>query len=220
MLPPKILYQNRLPHIAPLGACFFVTFRLGDSLPQPIVSQLRHERDTIINQLKAENPDDLNEQIYQVHKHYFRKFDHQLDQFRYGRCYLRQVKIAEIVIEQIHQHDGKWYELQAYCIMPNHVHLLLDTGLQIENHSGADPFLSGEYVQLDRIMQSIKGTSSRYSNQFLNRTGTFWQKDSYDHFVRDPLEWSRIRAYILNNPVKAGLVDDWEKWEASYCKYL
>lgn len=88
--------------------------------------------------------------------------------------------------------------------MPNHVHILIDTS-------------SGQVSQkLSVIMQRIKGGTAREINQRLNRKGVFWQKDSYDHLVRNQEEWLKIYAYILNNPVKAGLVNDIQHWPYSY----
>jgi REP-associated tyrosine transposase len=57
------------------------------------------------------------------------------------------------------------------------------------------------------LMRSLKGATAREANLVLHRTGsTFWQKESYDHWVRDAAEFDRIRRYIENNPVKAGIV--------------
>ena len=78
----------------------------------------------------------------------------------------------------------------------------MDTSIQKE---GDKP------IKLDEIMRRIKGGSAWEINQKLNRKGKLWQKDSYDYLVRDQEEWERIYAYILNNPVKAGLVDQASK---------
>jgi len=51
----------------------------------------------------------------------------------------------------------------------------------------------------------------------LNRSGTFWQHESYDHVVRGDKELIRIAEYVLNNPVKAGLCERWEDWKWNYC---
>jgi putative transposase len=62
-------------------------------------------------------------------------------------------------------------------------------------------------------MQYIKGGSSRKINQFLRKSKQpFWAQDSFDHYVRNDEEWLRIVHYILQNPVKAGLVSEWSKW--------
>jgi hypothetical protein len=65
-------------------------------------------------------------------------------------------------------------------------------------------------------MQSLKGFTAYECNRFLGREGEFWAHESFDHFVRDHEEWSRIIAYVLNNPVKAGYVSKWQEWRWSY----
>ncbi|MCL4550567.1 MAG: hypothetical protein M1495_18605, partial [Bacteroidetes bacterium] len=70
------------------------------------------------------------------------------------------------------------------------------------------------------ILRKLKGATSRECNKTLNRSGAFWQHESYDHVVRDENELSRIIEYVLNNPVNAALVDKWEDWKWSYCKFF
>ena len=71
--------------------------------------------------------------------------------------------------------------------MPNHVHTLLLP-----------------MVPPSRLLQSLKGFTAREANKILQRTGEpFWQRESYDHWVRDAAESQRIAAYIEQNPVKA-----------------
>jgi putative transposase len=217
----KTSYANRLPHLAPIGAAFFVTFRLADSLPQPIVKTLVKELEDTINYLQEEKPDNYEQLILNARKQYFGKFDHQLDDKPYGNCYLNQPEIAQTVVDKLREYDGKYYELNAYCIMSNHVHVVLDFSEQIwqnirdlTHFTPTDAF--ADYVQLDKVMQLIKGGTALTCNRQLKRSGTFWYKDSYDHFVRNGLEWERILAYIRDNPVKAGLVKNWEDWQFTY----
>jgi REP element-mobilizing transposase RayT len=73
---------------------------------------------------------------------------------------------------------------------------------------------------LYKIMQSLKWYTAKECNKILNRTGQFWQHESYDHVVRNEEELNRIVEYVLNNPVKAGLVETHEDWKWNYCKYL
>jgi REP element-mobilizing transposase RayT len=74
--------------------------------------------------------------------------------------------------------------------MPNHVHLL-----------------GTPTVALPKIMKSLKGITARRANVMLALTGApFWQEESYDHLVRDDGEFEKIRRYIEENPVRAGLV--------------
>ena len=102
----------------------------------------------------------------------------------------------------LHNLDGQVYTLEAYCVMPNHVHLVC-TPLSIQ----------GEVYPLSKIMQSLKGNTARQANLLLGRTGDFWQHESYDHVVRDAVELKRIVNYVLANPSRAGLATQWV-----YCK--
>ena len=71
---------------------------------------------------------------------------------------------------------------------------------------------------VSKIMESLKGYTARKCNKALHRSGAFWQTESYDHVVRDGTEFDRIVNYVLNNPVKAGLVSEWQQWKWSYKK--
>lgn len=78
-----------------------------------------------------------------------------------------------------------------------------------------------DYI-VTKILQDLKKFTAVKCNKLLNRSGAFWQHESYDHVVRDEKELRRIVEYVLNNPVKAGLCEKWEDWKYSYCnfKYL
>ncbi len=91
--------------------------------------------------------------------------------------------------------------------MPNHVHLLIDTSNYVE--------LLPAHT-LSNTMQLIKGGSAYLCNKALHRKEDFWQKESYDHYVRNSKEHENILQYIVLNPVKANLVDNWENWAFTY----
>jgi len=214
----KIQYQNRLPHIAPVGATFFVTFRLADSLPQSIINELKAELEAEVTRLKKEFPGNTKH-ISDARKRNFGKFDHQLDTQPYGACHLKTPEVAEILIKKLEEYNGSLYDLHAFSIMPNHAHILFSMATQVVDGHGDWPNETpGHYVQLDKVMHLIKGGSSYSINKLLGRTGKLWCKDSYDHFVRKEEEWLNIANYILQNPVKAGLVKKWETWLFNYCK--
>ncbi len=117
--------------------------------------------------------------------------DRYLDTTRQGPMYLRQERIAQIVVDSLGRGvELGHYSLRAWVVMANHVHVLLSPK-----------------VAPSRLLQSLKGYTAREANRVLGRTGeTFWQAESYDHWVRDEQELDKIVAYIENNPVKAGLV--------------
>ncbi|HEX6982417.1 MAG TPA: transposase, partial [Balneolaceae bacterium] len=104
--------------------------------------------------------------------------------------------------------DKEHYDLYAFTIMPNHVHLVF-RHLNISK--------SSEYG-VTSIMQSIKSYTALECNKVLGRKGVFWQSESYDRVIRDQNELEKTIRYTLNNPVKAGLIDHWQEWSYNYCK--
>jgi REP element-mobilizing transposase RayT len=118
--------------------------------------------------------------------------DRYLDQASTGPLYLGRQEFAQLVVRSLHKGvELAHYDLAAFVVMANHVHVLLLPK-----------------VSPSRLLQSLKGFTAREANRMLGRTGEpFWQAESYDHWVRDEKEYSRIASYIENNPVKAGLVE-------------
>jgi REP element-mobilizing transposase RayT len=92
--------------------------------------------------------------------------------------------------------------------MSNHVHIVF-TPIEIED---------GSYHALQTIMHSLKRHTALESNKILGREVAFWHHESFDHIVRDEEEFQRIVAYVLDNPVKAGLVERWGDWPWTYLK--
>lgn len=68
---------------------------------------------------------------------------------------------------------------------------------------------------LSKIMHSLKSYTANEANKVLERTGRFWQRESYDHWVRDEAELFRIAEYIANNAVSANLAAN--AWDWPYC---
>ncbi|MGO9013322.1 MAG: REP-associated tyrosine transposase [Bryobacteraceae bacterium] len=135
--------------------------------------------------------------IYATPGHAFAAKDRALGQNR-GQLWLSDARVVRQVAEAIPTGESRkeFYELQAWVIMPNHVHMLLLPR-----------------VALPQITHWIKGRTARDANLLLGRTGEpFWQDESYDHWVRNEKEFNRIAAYIEENPVSAGLVTTPEDW--------
>ena len=164
-----IQHRRRLPHVYPDAASLFVTWSLHGVLPPSF----------------SVRPGKL------AGGQAFVWMDRRLDRASAGPMYLRQRAIAQLVVESIRKGEQlNHYELYAFVVMANHVHVLI--------HPHVDP---------SRLLKSLKGATAREANKLLGRTGEpFWQKESYDHWVRGHAEFERIRVYIENNPVKAGLV--------------
>lgn len=206
----KNYYHRNLPHIQPEGATLFVTSRLAGSLPIEVVERLHRERELIDAELeKITNLHERAEKAYLESRRIFGKWDSALDESNTGIKYLANPQIAKLVADSLHYRDSKVYDLIAYCIMPNHIHLVF---MPLEE-------AKGKYFSLATIMHSLKRHTARQANITLKRTGSFWQHESYDHFVRNDAELERIIKYILYNPVKANLVKEQTDWKWSYCKY-
>ena len=206
----KPFYRRRLPHIQPEGATLFITFRLANSLPIEVVKILREENWQIKKRLKQiADKKESEKQSELESRRLFSKWDDALDNLAFGEKYLSNPQIAELVAESLHYRDRKVYDLDAFCIMPNHAHLICEP---LEENKG-------KYFSLSKIMHSIKRHTARQSNLILGREGAFWQHENYDHFVRSGAELERIIKYVLYNPVKAKLIDDWAKWKWTYSKY-
>lgn len=202
-----IYYRRNLPHIHPEGYPIFITFNLTESIPKNVVEELSAMRKQELKGLHQGS-----EEYYKVQKKYFGKFDDWLDKSKSGHLWLKNENIAEIIVKKIHSMANERYELIAFCIMPNHVHLLIRQMLeQSASHKGK----TANYPLADTL-RLIKGSTARECNLILERTGSFWHNESYDHYVRDDEELARIIKYILNNPVKAGLVKEWKKWKFTY----
>jgi REP element-mobilizing transposase RayT len=202
-------YHRHLPHWQPTGAIFFVTFRLKGTLPMDVMQAFKEEREQEKKNIAKLPKDEQVKQNYLDERRYFGKWDNLLDQAGFGPQWLSQPEIAEIIKEALHYRDGKIFDLYAFCIMSNHVHVVFEP---------CKSDCQSDLLPLEKIMQSLKRHTARKSNIVLGREGAFWQDESYDHVIRDNGEFERILNYVLENPVKAGLVSKWDDWQWTYCK--
>jgi putative transposase len=122
----------------------------------------------------------------------FVALDRLLDQAPSGPVLLRQPEIALMVVKAIHDCEKRFerYRLHSFVVMPNHVHVLVTP-----------------HVNSTKWLGPLKGFTAWSANKILGRGGPFWQHESYDHLVK-PGEFERIRRYIENNPVRAGLASE------------
>ncbi len=213
----KTFYKQNLPHIVPIGATYFVTWRLHGSIPKVALDKLRLEYEHSISKLDP-NGKYYPQHLYERRKAYFLAYDDLLDKIKSGPHYLKNSDVAQVVMEALHRFDQHLYDLIAYCIMSNHVHILIDTNQQLPEDVEPQDFENVDYKPLQVIMKRIKGPSAIYANRVLQRKGRFWQKESYDHYVRNNAALARITLYILNNPIKAGIVKEYGEHPFTYLK--
>lgn len=186
--------RGYLPHVKREGASYFVTFRLADSLPASVLLDFKREQAMRLRALVKQTPGSVE----QINRDYQRQIERYLDR-GVGECFLKRPQIAEAVCEALLYFHEKEYLLDEWVVMPNHIHLIL---WPMPN------------LTLSEILQSRKSRTAREANRLLDRTGQpFWQHESYNHWIRNDDEKARIRRYIRNNPVSAGLCASPEDWK-------
>lgn len=166
-----------LPHFDAPGVTQFVTFQLHDCFPVT--------RRTEFEALLTEPHDSVKR----------RKLEAWLD-CGHGECSLRQRDVAEVVEETLLAGNDTDYRMQAWVVMPNHVHLVVDIW----------------DMPLVKLINSWKGRSSRLANVLLRRRGKFWRNDYYDTLIRDDAHLRQAICYTEQNPVKAFLVKTASEW--------
>ena len=206
ILDYKSFYRRNLPHYQPESGIFFITYRLNFDLPLEIIKKLiQQKKDFARRERKVFNKDKKSEKL-NFEKQRFYLIDNYLGLCKNVPKYLSDPNIAQIVKDSLFFMNKKQYELYCFCIMPNHVHVLMKP-MEKEN---------GDFYSFAEILKGHKGSTARKANKLLNRTGSFWHKESYDHLVRSQREFEDTVWCILNNPVKAHLVDDYRKWKHTW----
>ncbi len=207
---------NYLPHWTREDATYAVTFRLGDSLPSAVLESWLGERRNIVRtaeQMGRPLSDHEEKRLRELHSE---RVETWLDS-GHGACWMRRPAIAQLVADALRHFDvarasrpqtigntggtpepQPRYRLHAWCVMPNHVHALVE------------PFAEHK---LPAILHSWKSFTAKAANRLLGRTGEFWQEEYYDHLIRDEADHAHALRYILENPVKAGLTG-WQ-WSGS-----
>ena len=178
--------RGYLPHLDSTAVLQFVTFRLADALPQEMLHRLEVE----ITQLP------IDRQAIQRRK----RIEQWLDAGM-GCCALCHPRLAAVMQETLLKFDGQRYRLLVWCIMPNHVHVLIRP-----------------MEKLSRTIQSWKSYTGRWAMAHKAELGLgavgkrFWMREYWDRFIRDERHFHSVVTYIHENPVKAGLCNRAEDW--------
>lgn len=181
-------HKRNLPHLYYNEGIYFITYRLCGSIHP---DQLKKLQGIISSSADKEQ------------KKIFKKYDELLEVSSNNIKHLSNPKISDVCKESIMFFNKKDIRVICYCIMPNHVHLVFE--LINKNKSITD------------LMKSIKRYSAKKANEILETKGRFWQVESFDRLVRDERELYNIIKYVLLNPVKAGLVENYTDWQYTYC---
>jgi len=180
------VHGGNLPHWRQEGVTYFVTWRTADSMPNERVEQWTRER----NQWLARNPEPWSEAQRKDYVQQFSiRWERWLDEC-HGECVLRRSDLRKIVEDSLRHFDGEQYSLGEFVVMPNHVHALVTP-------------LAGH--DLSQVVGGWKSFTAHAINKALGRTGEFWQKESFDHIVRDAASGERFAQYIRENPGRRGV---------------
>ena len=213
-----IRYRRFLPHLQPFNATFFVTFRLTGTLPESVVLTIKAEYEAakkVIDGHTIWTYAEKQEQLTRIQKIQLKRYEAVLDSCQYGHRWLQDKAVAEVVADHLHKHDNEKYQLVAYSIMPNHVHAIVRLDDEKTTFSPTHQGKTQNYPLADAF-RLVKGASAKEANTILNRTGSFWHHESFDHFARSEAETQRMVAYVLHNPAKAGLCEHWHEWPFTY----
>jgi type I restriction enzyme R subunit/putative DNA methylase len=187
--------RGYLPHLDMPGILQSITFRLIDSMPQTVLKQLENE---LL---------DVPISIREVERR--KRIDQWLDA-GLGCCALRHSCVAKVMQQTLLIADGQRYRLLAWCIMPNHVHVLIEP-----------------LIGLPKIVQSWKSFTAKWAISHNAELGLgipkpvgstknqFWMRDYWDRYIRNEKHYYAVIEYIHNNPVKAGLCQEASDWQWS-----
>jgi len=206
--------NGNLPHWRQEGTTYFVTFRLGDSLPKEKLEQWKKERDEwVVANPRPENVDATPSShclaegaqrdegrlqstgvitsstlLQKWQAQYRTLFTERLEKWMdagHGSCVLQDSNVRKIVCETIENKHQEQYRLLSYVVMPNHVHVLVSP--------------LGEQT-LSKIIQSWKSISSRKIKKLNGDDWPDWQKESFDYIVRSIESLEKFKKYIEENP--------------------
>jgi type I restriction enzyme R subunit len=204
----EVIRRRHLPHWDVPNAMYFVTTCLEGSIPAQGLLELTRFRAELRRRPK---PAHLTEEEWGSHrwKLNFACLEEWLDR-QPARRVLEEPALAQAVVDSMYHFAGERYDLFAYVVMPSHLHWLFQP-LSAWVETDTDPYRTPR----ERITYSLNRFTGTRCNRLLRVNGSFWQTESYDHWVRDVDELERIIRYIEENPVKAGLVETAEQWRFS-----
>ena len=189
-------WVGRLPHWEVEDGRYFVTIHLAGAIPKAGREQIRRASEEL--RLAADRVTTSDQRRLQLHRKIFQQMERWLDRSEF-HPYLNRPEIASVVMDAIDHRcaTGIW-EMNEFVVMPNHVHLffcLLGGGLKL-------------------VLEDFKQWTGRAAGKQLDLDGDrFWQREWFDHWSRSDEEDERIVRYIQQNPVKAGLVNDYRDWK-------
>jgi len=201
----KQFYRRNLPHIQPEEAILFITYRLFFKLPDEYLNRVKLLKTEFQNKIRSVKKKNIESEKLKFEKNLFDYKDNFIGKFQNSPFWLKEDKIAKIIKDSLFWGSQKRYDLFAFCVMPNHVHILIRPVI-----------IDDKPFPLQKIMYDHKHFTAIEANKIINRKDNFWQDEHYDHYIRNEKEFFNVLNYIYLNPVKAKLIDNPEDWEHTY----
>jgi putative transposase len=210
MQTSDLIRRRNLPHWDVPTAAYFVTTCLEGSIPAQGLLKLQSYRAKLA---RRPRPSNQTEEEWKTTrwKLAFARTDLWLDRAEATRS-LADQRLAQIVVDALHFFAGKRYDLLGYVVMPSHLHWVFQP---LDEWVGSLTVAKRLSTPRQRIVHSIDRYTASRCNQVRGQTGSFWQREPYDHWIRGPQDLERILLYIDANPVKAGHVQSPKDWRYS-----
>ena len=180
--------RRNLPHWLVADHSYFITLRLKGTLPKQVVEDFRKQRN---------NSEDEAHTI-ELARRQFASIERILDSAS-GEHWLTAPEVAPLVWDSLNWIRDRGWLIYTAVLMSSHIHLLM------RNEEGRTQYLLEDIAQ-------FKNYTARKANGALGRSGSFWAREDFDHWIRSREKFEGTVRYIANNPVKAGLIDHWSKW--------
>ncbi len=211
----KEAYRNNLPHFQQPGQSYFVTCCLKDAVPPKSLNVYRNGLENLKNQIaffseQKASEDKINQlksEYQQMRKKYIKAYDDLLHIQSEYPVNLSDEQNRKIMFDAFLFWEDNKIRNEAFCVMPNHFHWIFHTK-EIDN--------DGKSVYLQDILRSVKSFTAKEINRLVNRSGQFWQRESFDTTIRSEKHLYHAIEYTLNNPVVAGYVNRREDWKGSW----
>ena len=178
--------RGYLPHVDAVGELQMITYRLADSLPRAALENIKAELE--------KHPEVMRSRISR------QRVEELLDS-GLGCCALSHPEVAKVVEDTFLKFDSVKYNLLHWCVMPNHVHVMIRP-----------------HISLGLILQSWKSYTGRWALEHNERLSLgvqgecFWMREYWDRFIRNLEHFENAASYIKMNPVNARLCSKPEDW--------
>lgn len=221
LIPTLSFTRGRLPHWLVAGKAYFVTLCRKGCLPAKVIADLQRER----AELKIGSPGrpavpgsdrdcagtvarDVSDRAHVANERLiaqrqrFVRLEGILDAAVRGERDLCRSDVSPILLENFDWLRKRGWRIWAATIMPSHLHAVLSGN-------------GGQGIELRNDLGKFMAYTARMVNTVRGLSGSFWQREPFDHWCRDGDAWLRSVSYTVNNPVKAGLCRSWRQWPYS-----